>query len=303
MSQFKSGYVGLIGRPNAGKSTLLNNVLGEKVSIVSSKPQTTRKRVTGIYTTDKAQFVFVDSPGLFKKQVKGLNQFLLEEAQDIIENSDSLLVCLDGTETEIQKHLDVLEIVAQSKKPWVLFLTKADLTSFENLDSLVQKLRERMDLSEIKIAAVSSEKGLDELKKALEDLVLPQLPDSPGPLFDPELFTQETVRDMAAEIIREKCFLLLKQEIPYGVAVQIRSFDEEDKITKIYADIIIEKESHKRIVIGKEGSTLKKIGTEARKDIQKLLDKKVFLGLHVTIKRDWTQSSNWLKELGYVTRE
>jgi len=249
---FKAGFLGLIGQPNAGKSSLLNFLVKEKVSIVTSKPQTTRRRIMGVWTADEGQIVFVDAPGLVKS-TSGLNNFLEREAHDVIRSSDAVIAVLSLDEATAERNEEILDLVAKSKKPWIGIVTKTDLKDMEH------------------------------------------------PLYDSEMYTTENVRDLAEEIIREKCFESLNYEVPYQIAVQIRKFDEEAQpCPKIYADIMVSKDSHKPIVIGKGAENIKKIGQLSRKEIEALMGEKIFLDLKVTVKENWFENKQTLKELKYV---
>lgn len=295
---YKAGFLGLIGQPNAGKSTLMNFLVDEKVSIVSAKPQTTRRRILGMWSSDQGQIVFVDAPGIVKAE-DGLNGFLAREAQDVIGNSDALLAIVSVDTDKSEQAEQVIDLVAKSGKPWVAVITKVDLEEKSHRVMILKKMIED------KGGKVFSTSVLDEdAKEDREDLLLEflqLLPDSPAPLYDTELFTDENTREMVAEIIRERCFENLHQEVPYNLAVRIIRFDEIAKpIPKIYAEIIVAKESHKAIVIGKGASVIKTIGMEARKEVEKLMDEKIFLDVQVMCKPEWFDNKRIMKELGYV---
>lgn len=298
---YRSGFVGLIGQPNAGKSTLMNLLVKEKVSIVTAKPQTTRRRILGIVSVDEGQAVFVDAPGVLKA-AKGLNAFLSQEAQDVIEQSDLLIAVLAlDTETKEQAE-EIIEMVVASKKPWFAVITKTDLVEFlrrrEALREMIAKHKSCLGIVE------ASTKGKEESEAARAEilrLAFSKLPESPQPLYDIELFTPHNVKDLVTEIIREQAFEVLHHEIPYNIAVRIQKFDESDpKLPKIYAEILVSRDSHKPILIGKGGATIKEIGTLARKGIEKLMGQKVFLGLEVSVRENWFENKKLMKELGYV---
>jgi GTPase len=294
---FKAGFLGLIGQPNAGKSSLLNFLVKEKVSIVTSKPQTTRRRITGLHTTKEGQIVFIDAPGLVKS-TSGLNTFLEKEAFDVIKNSDALLAVLSVNEDSAERNEEIIKLVAGSKKPWIGVITKVDLKETEHRVLILRQLIEKYGG---KALSVSNIKHKEEDRQELLKQMLQILPDSDKPLYDPEMFTTENVRGLAEEIIREKCFEVLTHEIPYQLAVQIRKFDEEAKpCPKIYADILVGKESHKPIIIGKGASVIKNIGQLSRKEIETLMGEKVFLELKVVVKENWFENKQTLKELKYV---
>lgn len=299
MKEFKAGFLGLIGQPNAGKSSLLNFLVKEKVSIVTSKPQTTRRRITGLYTCPEGQIVFIDAPGLVKS-TSGLNTFLEKEALDVIKSSDALIAVLSVDEDTAERNEEILKLVSESKKTWLGVITKTDLKETEHRVMILRGLIEKFGG---KALSVSNKKANAEERNELLKKMVQILPVSDKPLFDPEMFTTENVRDLAAEIIREKCFEVVSHEIPYQLAVQIRKFDEDAKpCPKIYADIMVAKDSHKPILIGKQASVIKKIGQLARKEIEALMGEKVFLELTVTVKENWFENKQTLKELKYVVK-
>lgn len=300
----KAGFVALIGEPNAGKSTLTNLLVGEKVSIVSPKPQTTRQRVTGILNIpvkagqEAAQVVFVDAPG-FVRSKTGLNKFLEEEAGDVIENADVALVLLpaDGAEEVAERTLKSLK---KSKRPWVAIVTKADLLVATQTPKFFKFLIEE----KVPFVSISAQRRPEEAKEEVLKRVIELLPESKAPLFEEDLYTTQTLREMTTEIIRERCFENLSQEVPYGLAVLLTEFKEnQGPIVRIRAEVIVEKDNHKGIVIGAKGQMLKKIGSEARAQIEKLVGRQVFLELHVSVKKAWAENKRMMKELGYVIRE
>lgn len=293
---YKSGFLGLIGQPNAGKSSLVNYLVDEKVSIVSKKPQTTRRRVLGLWSSDQGQIVFVDAPGLIEAD-KGLNGFLALEAKEVIESSDALLAVVSVDEKGKEDAEKVIEMVAASGKPWIGIITKTDLVEKAHRVLILKDFIEKKGAKAFQIS-IKNEDEEDREALLLECLEL--LPESPQPLYDSELFTTESVRDLAAEIIREKCFEFLEYEVPYNVAVRISNFMEDAKpCPKIYADILVSRENYKPIVIGKDGQTLKKIGIQARAEIEALMDQKIYLELKVQLREDWFTNKRLMKELGY----
>lgn len=300
---YKAGFIGLIGQPNAGKSTLMNFLVDEKVSIVSSKPQTTRRRILGIWSTDQGQAIFVDAPGIIKAD-KGLNGFLAQEAEDVIASSDVLMAVVSVDEEKPEDAEKVIEMVSKSGKPWVGAITKTDIVEKAHRLMILKRMIEDKGgkALSISVAALKKDKEAQEDREAMLIEILELLPESPAPLYDIDLFTNENVREMVTEIIREKCFESLHHEIPYSLAVRILKFDEEGPLPKIYAEIIVSKENHKAIVIGKEASAIKKIGMESRKEIEKLMDEKIFLDLKVACKPEWFENKRMMKELGYVTK-
>lgn len=297
-NNFKSGFVAIIGRPNVGKSTLLNQILGQKIVITTDKAQTTRKRIKGILTTDEGQIVFVDTPGVHKPLNK-LGEFLLDEAKVSVPDADLILFLVDGSEPAGKGDKWIVEnILSQTDVPVFLVLNKIDKIKNpekieENLLSYKNLFESTLSTSSIKISAKTG-KNKDELTKN----IMKQLPE--GGMFYPEdVVTEETMRDVAQEIVREKILLNTKEEIPHSVAVLIEKYEETDKIDRIYASIFCETKSQKGILIGKGGSLLKKIGTEARLELESIVEKKVYLELNVKVEKDWRKNNKSLKTFGY----
>lgn len=296
---YKAGFLGLIGQPNAGKSTLMNYLVREKVSIVTEKPQTTRRRVLGVWSTEEGQIVFVDAPGLIKAD-KGLNGFLSQEADDVIAQSDALLAVVSIDEKAADDAEKVIKMVSSSGKPWAGVITKSDIEEKQHRIMIIKKMIEDAGGKAFQVTAKDID-GDPENREALLIELMTLLPDSPAPLYDIELFTPHNMRDLVAEVIREKCFEFIHQEIPFSMAVRILKFDEEaTPCPKIYAEIMVAKENHKAIVIGKGAENLKKIGSAARKEIEQLVGEKVFLDLKVNFKADWFNNKRIMQELGYV---
>jgi GTP-binding protein Era len=285
---YRAGFVGLVGFPNAGKSTLNNCLTGERVSIVSAKPQTTRRRVNGILTQGDFQLVFVDSPG-FVEGSNELNQFLNEEALGTLEDVDVALFLLPLNEVGTPREERLLGMMAEFKKPKILVITKADLKIEKDLGHLPESK-----------VLVSAERAPDETLKLITDAVQNLVPEADAPLYDPEMYTTQSAKELAAEIVREKCFTSLEKEVPYQLAVNVRLYEEGKKLDRIECEIWVSREGQRGIVIGQAGKKLKKIGSEARRDIEKILGKKIFLGLHVSHKANWMRAANLMKDLGYV---
>lgn len=297
---YRAGFLGLIGQPNAGKSTLMNYLVDEKVSIVSNKPQTTRRRILGIWSTDNAQVVFVDAPGVVASD-KGLNAFLAQEARDVIADSDALLAIVSVDEAKPEDAEQILDMVKASGKPWIGVITKSDIEEKAHRIMILKRMIEERGAKAFSVSVKESKDDNEEREAMLIEFAN-LMPESPAPLYETELFTNENVRDMVTEIIREKCFEILHQEIPYSLAVRIIKFDEEGTLPKIYAEIIVSKENHKPIVIGREAKVIKEIGTLARKEIEKLMGEKVFLDVQVAFKPEWFENKRIMKELGYGTK-
>lgn len=296
---FRAGFVALVGQPNAGKSTLLNMLLGEKVSIVSDKPQTTRGRVTGLLNVPGAQLALVDAPGALRS-TSGINKFLQEEVRDVIANADVVCALLAADASE-ESAKDLIKAVRggcePKKKPWVAVITKIDLLG---AGTRTPKFFNFLLEERIPFVSISTRKRPEEAREEILARVRPLLPAAAGPLYDEELYTTQTVRQMAAEFIREACFVNLRQEIPYGLAVRMLEFKEDEPIIRIRAEILLDREKHKAIVIGAKGQQLKKIGMAARQAIEKVVGQQVFLDLRVNVRENWTKNPRILKELGYV---
>lgn len=297
---YKAGFIGLIGQPNAGKSTLMNLLVDQKVSIVTSKPQTTRRRIQGIISKPEGQIVFVDAPGLVRAE-KGLNSFLESEALDVIKESDALIAVLSVDERSAEKAEEILNLVKESKKPWIGVINKIDMKGKEHRVAILQDMVSNLGARAYLVSALQKDSvGRDAILTGALNL----LPEAKAPLYDEELLSPHNTRDLVNEMIREKCFEFLHQEIPYTLTVRIRSYDETNpEIVKISADIVVGKENHKIMVIGKGGETIKRIGTEARKEIEKFIGNKVFLELKAVVREDWINNPRFLKEQGYVVEE
>lgn len=289
----KSGMVAVVGPPNVGKSTLLNALLGQKISIVSPKPQTTRNRILGIINGDGYQIVMLDTPGLHKGTLP-LNVEMARIAKETIGEVDIIIFMVDATMPAPKPGSDLAECLAGRKTPAILLINKIDLLRREKLLPLIEAYQGLHDFAAIiPVSALRSE-GSEQL---LAELVR-MLPAGPR-YFPDDIPTDVSVRFIAAEIIREKVFLLTGEEIPYSTAVVIDRFQEGDSLVTIDATIIIEKDSQKGMVIGKKGAKLKEIGTAARRDIEELVQAKVMLKLWVKVKRNWTKNASFLKELGF----
>lgn len=290
---FRCGLVALVGRPNVGKSTLLNRILGQKISITSSKPQTTRHRILGIKTTDAAQVVYVDTPGLHQGGKRALNRALNRAASEAIADVDLAVFLVEGTRWTDEDEL-VLQRLRQAGVPVVLAVNKVDrLEAREALLPALQALSERHDFAEI--VPVSALRG--ENVERLEACVVERLPAGP-PYFPEEQITDRSERFLAAELIREKLFRRLGQELPYGLTVQIEQFKEEDGLLRIHGLVWVERDSQKAIVIGRGGAMLKQVGRDARLDMERLFGEKVFLQLWVKVRTGWADDERALRSLG-----
>jgi len=284
VSSFKSGFIAIIGPPNVGKSTFINAVVGEKVSIVSPKPQTTRNRIIGIKTLSQGQLIFVDTPGTHRTR-KRFNRHLVEIARSSFRESDAILVMVEASKSYIDKEFDYIRKgLQQTKNPVLLLINKVDLVKKEALLPLIEAYSSSYHFQEIFPVSALTGLGVDRIEQSLLDY-LPE-----GPRYFPEsMYTDLPERFLAGEIIREKIFFLIQKEVPYSITVEVDQFSEgDDGIIFIRASIWVEKKSQKGILIGKQGRMLKEIGTRARKEIEGFLNSKVYLELWVTVKRNWT---------------
>lgn len=293
---FKSGFVAILGRPNVGKSTLLNKVLGQKIVIATDKAQTTRKRIKGILTSEEGQIVFVDTPGIHKPLNK-FGEFMLDEAKVAVPDADLVLFLVDGSEPAGKGDKWIVEnILSQCKVPILLVLNKLDkikdqMKIEQNL--LTYKMLFEQNIPTVKISAKTGRN-----KDTLIENIMKKLPQ--GDLLYPEdVVTEETMRDVAQEIIREKVLINTKEEIPHCTAVLIEKYEETEKIDRIYASVFCETKSQKGILIGKGGSMLKAIGSQARIELEEIVEKKVYLELNVKIEKDWRKNEKSLKNFGY----
>ncbi|MDD3013111.1 MAG: GTPase Era [Candidatus Gastranaerophilales bacterium] len=293
----KSGFVAIVGRPNVGKSTLLNNILKQKIVITSDKPQTTRRRIRGIYTSEKGQIVFVDTPGIHRPLHK-LGEFLLEEAKLAIPDADLILFLVDGSEKAGLGDKWIIDNVLKTDIPVVLVINKVDLIkSLEKREEIISGYKQLFGKKSIPTVKISAKTGRN--IDTLVDNIYRKLPAGPQ-YFPEEDITDQNTRAITEELIREKILRNTKEEIPHSVAVMIDLFQEDEKLVKIAATIFVEQDSQKGILIGKSGSMLKTIGSEARKDIEELVQKKVFLELFVKVKKDWRKKDAAIKGFGYI---
>jgi len=294
MSEFHCGFVALVGRPNVGKSTILNRLVGQKVSITSRRPQTTRHRILGIKTDAQGQVVFVDTPGLHHAQPRAMNRYLNRAAIDSLRDVDVVVFVVEGTRW--QKDDDwVLEKLERVSCPVILAINKIDrVTDKTKLLPHLQALSAKREFSELIPVCARNGDHLDQLETALRKY----LPESP-PFYAEDQVTDRSERFLAAELVREKLFRKLGEEIPYGLTVEIESFKTEKKTLHIHALIWVEKSSHKPMVIGNKGERLKEVGREAREDMEKAFGRKVFLQLWVKVKEGWADDERALRSLGY----
>jgi GTP-binding protein Era len=290
----KSGYVAIIGRPNVGKSTLLNGLVGKKISITSRKPQTTRNQILGIKTIDGVQAVYIDTPGLHTNEKNSMNRYMNRLADSVIADADVIIFMIDATRWYKEDEL-ILNKLKQDSAPVILVLNKVDLIKDKTtLLPLIEQLQSKFNFADIVPLSARKPANVHDLEK----LIIKMLPEGPH-LFPDDQVTDKSERFQAAELIREKLILATGQEVPYSTTVVIEEFKQEEKLLRISALIWVEREGQKPIVIGKNGERLKMIGTAARKDLEKLFNKKVFLQLWVKIKDDWTNNDTFLSSLGF----
>ena len=295
-TNFKSGFIAIIGRPNVGKSTLMNCLLGEKISIISDKPQTTRNRIRGILTLPDAQLVFLDTPGIHKPLHK-MNEIMVKTALGTYGEVDVIMLLVEATERPGAGDKFIIETLSKIKTPVFLVINKVDLIAKERLLPLMQQYSTLYSFAEIiPVSALKQDLG------GLVDALLTRMPAGPKYFPDDQL-TDQPERFVVSELIREKIFELTKEEIPYSTAVMIDQVKEEPGLTRIEATIFVDRDSQKGIVIGKNGALLKEIGTRARLDAEKLLGVKVFLQLWVKVKKGWRDNNRMLKDVGIIEEE
>jgi GTP-binding protein Era len=290
---YRSGFIALVGRPNVGKSTLLNQILGEKIAIVSDKPQTTRTRILGVKHLPHAQLIFLDTPGIHQPQYR-LNQRMVRVALSVLDEVDLVFFLVQATAGVGAGDRYVLEHLKERASPVVLVINKVDLVQKRRLLPLIDAYQHMHEFAEI--VPISALTG-DGVERLLE-LALPFMPAGPV-YFKDDMVTDQPMQVLAAELIREKILQKTRDELPFSVAVQIESFKEEGKLARIAAIVYVEKESQKPIVIGKRGELLKAVGTEARIDMEHLFGMKVFLQLWVKVKEGWRQDDQMVTGLGY----
>lgn len=289
---FRCGFVAIVGRPNVGKSTLMNRLIGQKISITSRKAQTTRHRVTGIYTDELSQLIFVDTPGFQTEHSGAMNDALNTSVRQTLSTVDVVLFVIEAGYFD-KRDERVLELLPKNR-PVYLVLNKLDtVANREKLFAFLQEMSERFDFAGM--VPVSAQKGTQVPK--LITAIRHDLPEG-IPLYPEDQITDKSERFLASEIVREKLFRLLGDELPYGLAVEIEQFEQEGRLRRIHAAVIVDRDSHKAMVIGKRGEKLKRVGTEARQDMEKLFDGKVYLEIWVKVKSGWADDVRMLRELG-----
>ena len=296
-ASFKSGFVTLIGRPNVGKSTLMNRIIGQKIAITSNKPQTTRNRIQTVYTSEEGQIVFVDTPGIHKAKNK-LGDYMVNVAQRTINEVDVILWLVEPSNFIGAGERHIIEQLKKTKTPVILVINKIDTVKRDQLLEYIDTYRKELDFAEIVPVSALKADNIEELLKC----IMKYLPYGPA-FYDEDTVTDQPMRQIVAELIREKALRLLSEEIPHGVAGSIESMKFKKNIVDIEATIICERDSHKGIIIGKGGAMLKKIGSQARPEIENMLEKQANLQLWVKVKKDWRDSDFLLKNFGYNENE
>ncbi|MBQ7430353.1 MAG: GTPase Era [Butyrivibrio sp.] len=300
---FKTGFITLIGRPNVGKSTLMNQMIGMKIAITSSKPQTTRNRIQTVYTDEQSQMIFLDTPGIHESKNK-LGEYMVKVAQSTLDEVDVILWLVEPSTFIGQGEQEIIKKLKKSKKPVILVINKIDTVDKEKLSTFIERYQKEMDFAEIICTSALKRENID----GLMDAIRKYLPYGPA-YYDEDTITDQPERDIVAEIIREKALRLLKDEVPHGIAVTTESMKERQRekdgeiIMDIEATIICERDSHKGIIIGKNGAMLRKIGSQARIDIEKLIECKANLQLWVKVRRDWRDDMGQMRAFGYDARK
>ena len=297
--EYKSGFVALIGRPNVGKSTLMNKIIGQKIAITSNKPQTTRNKIQTVYTCDQGQIIFLDTPGIHKAKNK-LGEYMVNVAEKTLKEVDVILWLVEPSTFIGAGEQHIAEQLKDINVPVILVINKIDTVKKEEILVFIDAYRKILDFAEIIPASALRDKNADEIVES----IFKYLPQGPQ-YYDEDTVTDQPMRQIVAEIIREKALHALNEEIPHGIAVTIEKMKERKngKITDIEATIICERDSHKGIIIGKQGSMLKKIGSNARYELEQMLDAKVNLKLWVKVRKDWRDSDFMIKNFGYDKKE
>ena len=292
----KTGFIAIVGQANAGKSTLLNAFIKQKVSIVSPRPQTTRDSIMGVWTDDDSQMVFVDTPGLLQSK-NALNDYMLKSIDNAVQDVDCILLVIDGHDGFSEREIAQIHKYAKLSSPIVIAVTKIDITQPEKLMPELAKLNEIDGIAEVYCVSAKRNRGVEELKQALKKYLTGDVM-----YFEEDDVTDKSQRFIVGEIIREKVLIACEEEVPHGIGVAINKMQLEGGAWDIDATVLVEKASHKPIVLGKHGAMIKGIGTHARESIEKLLDARVFLTLWVKVKEDWRNNPSMLNELGYTNK-
>lgn len=296
-TKFKSGFCALIGMPNVGKSTLLNCIAGQKIAIISDKPQTTRNKILAVYSTPTEQIIFTDTPGIHNPHNK-LGEYMVRIANESMRDTDVVVFVVDASKGIRDKEREIAENIDKLGRPCILVINKIDLVKKEDLLPMIADFSSINDFEAIIPISAKEDDGVERLTSIITDYL------EEGPMFyDEDTVTDQPEKAIVAEIIREKMLWLLDKEVPHGIAVEITRMREKENITEIHATINCERKTHKGIIIGKNGDMLKRIGSMAREDIEKMLGKKVYLELWVKVKNDWRNSDFLIRNFGYSDDE
>lgn len=288
-----TGFVSLIGRPNVGKSTLLNRLVGEKIAIISDKPQTTRNNVLGILSEKDMQIVFTDTPGIHTPKTK-LGEYMVKSADEAVRDVDAILLLVEPVDNIGRTEEQILQRLSKQRAPVILVINKIDRIRRAELLSIISTYAERYPFEAVVPISALRNDGVETVKEELKKLLVP------GPKYYPDdMITDQPERQMAAELIREKLLRLLEQEVPHGIAIEITQMTEKERVTEVLATIYCEKASHKGIIIGKNGDMLRRVGQLAREDMERLLGRKVYLELWVKVQDDWRNKNSMIRNFGY----
>jgi len=289
--QHKSGYAAIIGKPNAGKSTLMNRILGSKISITTHKAQTTRHQIVGIYSDDETQIIFLDTPGVISPKYE-LQKAMMGFVERAKNDADLILFIFDPTDYHPTD--EVLNLLDSIKQPIILVVNKMDIADRKDAEKKVLSIQNKLKTTSIRYVSATAGFGIQELIQDIRSRLLP------GPPYYPkDILSEQPVRFFVAELIREQVYLQFQEEIPYSCTVDVISYEESDEIDRISADIIVNRKSQKGMLIGKGGSAIKKLGIAARESIESFIGKQVFLDLHVKVREKWREKENWVRNLGY----
>jgi len=289
--EHKSGYAAIIGKPNAGKSTLMNRILGAKISITTHKAQTTRHQVVGIYSDDNTQIVFLDTPGVITPKYE-LQKAMMKTVERARGDADVILFIFDPTDTYPTD--EVIGLLQSINKPIILVVNKVDAIDLTTAQQKTTLIEEKMRLRSVHFVSATRGDGIEELMADIRSLLLPG-----PPLYPKEDLSEHPLRFFVSELIREQIFLQFHEEIPYSCTVNVISYVEDDELDRISAEIIVNRKSQKGMLIGKGGSAIKELGIKSRESIEHFIDKKVFLELHVKVREKWREKENWVRNLGY----
>ncbi len=291
--EHRSGYIAIIGRPNAGKSTLMNALLGSKISITTHKPQTTRHQVIGIHSDDDSQMIFLDTPGVLTPKYE-LQSAMMRFVERAKKDADIILLIVDGAEAKAGQPKVVVELLKSIRTPVLLIVNKIDLISRSEAEKIAESIQKDLDIQETFYVSALNGEGLKSLLPAVKKRLMP------GPPYYPkDQLSEQPMRFFAAELIREQIFLQFHEEIPYSCTVEVIQYEEREDLDYISAEIIVNRKSQKGMLIGKGGNAIKNLGQESRESIEAFIGRKVFLDLHVKVREKWREKENWVRNLGY----